>query len=180
MNLAAGVRLDARGRPAARGASRQVKPANDILRLPAVTFCLTKRVQKPFKNVSRRKLRTGLLAGRTCLASLGRALWPRTSSCTPLPPILRPEVYSPSDILGNDRCGFGVQGGDLCVLRDGSADEHPRVAERGQVYPGADGRRPGRPLLLHAVRPPNLYLCSLQLSSSCLPACAPFRALPSL
>ena len=29
---------DARGRPAARGASRQVKPANGILRLPAVTF----------------------------------------------------------------------------------------------------------------------------------------------
>ena len=27
---------------------------------------------------------------------------------------------------------------------------------------------------------PTLCICSLQLSSSCLPACAPFRALPSL
>ena len=59
MNLSAGVRMDARGRPAARGASRQVKPANDILRLPAVTFLPDKTSPKSFQERLSKEIEDG-------------------------------------------------------------------------------------------------------------------------
>ena len=71
MNLAAGVRLDARGRPAARGASRQVKPANDILRLPAVTFLPDKTSPKSFQERLSKEIEDGF-AGRADLSGVAR------------------------------------------------------------------------------------------------------------
>ena len=173
MNLAAGVRMDARGRPAARGASRQVKPANDILRLPAVTFLPDKTSPKSFQERLSKEIEDG------CRWQ-GGPVWRRSGGRSGRgPPPVRNSSFNLLARPSDDRRGFGVQGGDLCVLRDGSADEHPRVAERGQVYPGADGRRPGRPLLLHAVRPPNpsallpLLLCPAVLMCTGCPAFGP-------
>ena len=73
MNLAAGVRMDARGRPAARGASRQVKPANDILRLPAVTFLPSPKNFQVSKEIEESFLKkTWACVGRADLSGVAR------------------------------------------------------------------------------------------------------------
>ena len=71
MNLTAGVRMDSRGRPATCGASRQVKPANDILRLPAVTFLHDKTSPKSFQERLSKEIKDGF-AGRADLSGVAR------------------------------------------------------------------------------------------------------------
>ena len=71
MTLTAGVRMDARGRPATRGASRQVKTTNDILHLPAVTFLPDKTSPKSFQERLSKEIEDGF-AGRADLSGVAR------------------------------------------------------------------------------------------------------------